>query len=91
MKRYESDGGLGGRGWLSFYEYGEDALYRFTSAILARISERSVQIEEPFYLDKYAVDLPRVRPVAEIMFGITRPLPTRLPISWDRDDEREPE
>jgi hypothetical protein len=88
LKTYESEGGLGGSGCISFFDYGPDALCMFTAELLERLAERSVQVEEPFYLRKYLLAMPEKQPDACLSFRLTRALPTRLPIHWGPDDHR---
>jgi hypothetical protein len=88
LKSYESEGGLGGSGFISFFDYGPDALCMFTNELLERLADRSVQVEEPFYLRKYLLAMPEKEPTACLAFQLTRPLPTKLPIHWGPDDYR---
>lgn len=80
LKRYESDGGFGGRGTLEFYDFGDDALLIFTNALLVLLEERSVATESPFYLPRYTPALARVPAIAAMHFGISRPVPQRFPL-----------
>lgn len=80
LKGYESDGGFGGRGWLEFYDLEDDALLVFTNAVLRLLEQRSVTTESPFYLPRYTPTLTRIAPVATVPFGVTRPVPQRLPL-----------
>lgn len=80
LKRYESYGGFGGKGWLEFYEFGDDGLLVFTNALLTLLEERSVVTESPFYLPRYTPTLTRVEPVAVVAFSVTRPVPQRFPL-----------
>ena len=45
---------MGGSGWPAFYDLGEDALLAFTASLLSLIADRSVYVEDPLYLAKYA-------------------------------------
>ncbi len=40
--------------YIEFFEAADDALLLFTSSLLGLISDRSVNVEDPFYLKKYA-------------------------------------
>jgi len=86
LKKYEPQGGMSGSGFISFHDYGPDALCMFTAELLQRIAERSVQVEEPFYLRKYLLAMPENEPDACLPFRLTRPAPTRSPIHWEPDD-----
>jgi hypothetical protein len=80
VKNYQATGGIGGTGWLEFYELGEDALLAFTNGLLSLLAERSVQSEEPLYLSKYAPDVASINPTSTIKFPIRRPVPQRTPL-----------
>lgn len=83
VKNYQATGGIGGTGWLEFYELGEDALLAFTNGLLSLLAERSVQSEEPLYLSKYAPDVASINPTSTVEFPIRRPVPQRTPL-WRR-------
>jgi hypothetical protein len=85
IKNYESTSG-GDCGSLEFYDFGDDALLAFTTALLALICERSVQIEDPLYLTQYVPDLVSVDPHHVVDFPLTRGIPQRVPI-WRQHGE----
>lgn len=90
IKNYEPVGSqtFGGHGWLEFYDLQEDGLLAFTTALLALLTDRSVQIEDPLDLTQYAPSLLKVDPV-QIDFPLTRPIPRRIPL-MGTDDESAP-
>jgi hypothetical protein len=76
-----------GRGWLEFMDIGEDTLTAFTAGFLALLSERSVHVEEPFYLMKYAFPPgSEPAPTARINFPLVYPPPSRVPLWREADD-----
>jgi len=83
VKNYEATGGFSGRGWLEFYELGEDALLAFTNGLLSLLAERSVQSEEPLYLTKYSLDVASIDPVSVVDFPLRRPVAQRTPLWGD--------
>ena len=83
-KRYEGD-----RGRLEFVDVGEDALVAFTGEFLGLLNERSVQVEEPFYLMKYAFPPGEAQESSETVdFPLHFPPPRRVPI-WSHPDDFE--
>jgi hypothetical protein len=76
-----------GHGWLEFIDLGEDSLACFTAEFLALLSERSVHVEEPFYLTKYAFP-PGNEPVptARVRFPLCFFPPQRVPLWREADD-----
>jgi len=84
VKNYESTSS-GDCGWLEFYYLGDDALLGFTTALLAFVSERSVQIEDPVYLTKYVPDLVSINPQHVVHFPLSRAAARRAPIWRQRD------
>ena len=76
-----------GHRWLEFINIGEDSLTAFTAEFLALLSERSVHVEEPFYLMKYAFP-PGSDPVptSRIDFPLVFPPPSRVPLWREADD-----
>jgi len=79
IKNYEHTSS-GDCGWLEFYHLRDDALLAFTTALLALVCERSVQIEDPLYLTQYVPDLVNVDPQHVVDFPLTRGVPQRAPI-----------
>ena len=79
-KNYKPTDGFCGYGWLEFYELGEDSLLVFTASLLALITERSVQVEDPLYIWKYSTEVADVQPVDTVELSITRPIAQRSPI-----------
>jgi hypothetical protein len=71
---------FGGEGWLEFYDLGEDALLAFTTGLLAFVTERSVQIEDPLYLTQYALDLASTDPISTVDFPLFWSVPQRRPL-----------
>lgn len=53
IKQYDDDM-VGTNAYIEFFEAGDEALLLFTSSLLGLISDRSVNVEDPFYLTKYA-------------------------------------
>lgn len=79
----ESESSGRGKGRLESYELGTDVLLGFTSSLLALITERAVQIENPLYLSNYVWEVFSDQPTHIVEFGLTRPVPNRMPI-WRR-------
>jgi len=73
LKQYDDEG----NGFLEFYEAGEDALLLFTSSLLGILTDRIVNVEEPFYLTGYIFKLLENFPSETIYFHPTRPIPGR--------------
>ncbi len=81
-KRYED-----GQGWLEFTAFCEDSLAAFTADFLGLLSERSVHIEEPFYLMKYAfTSLYKPESSVRVKFPLRIHPPQRMPL-WSEPDE----
>jgi len=68
--------------YLEFFDVGEDALLLFTSSLLGLLTERSVNIEDPFYLRKYAFQIFDKFTTTKVPFRLTRPIPGRRVIGW---------
>lgn len=84
LKHYSQDeGSFSGHGWLELVEAGEDALLVFSAALLGLITERSVHVEDPFYLAHYAQGIIESLPSSKVHFPLTRPAPGRTPL-WHR-------
>ncbi|HVM61993.1 MAG TPA: DUF6602 domain-containing protein [Verrucomicrobiae bacterium] len=77
VKVYENQ-----HGFICFYDYGEDSLLAFTSAILSLLQERSVQVEDPLFLLRYAPSLANTHPIVR-EFDITYLTPMRRPF-WSK-------
>lgn len=85
LKRYvRDDRGWSGEGWLEFVEAGEDALLVFTAALLGLITERSVHVEDPFYLAHYTGSIMQELQSTTLPFPITRPVAGRTPLWHDQ-------
>lgn len=83
LKRYQPDdhpGSFGGRGWLEFYDCGDDSLLTFTSTVLNLLEERSVITESPFSLMRYTPTVAETAASATVPFPVTRPIPGRVPL-----------
>jgi hypothetical protein len=80
IKKYEATGGFGGSGWLEFYDLDKDALLVFTTSLLALITERSVQVEDPLYISNYVLDIRDITPTHTVKFRLTRPVAQRTHI-----------
>jgi hypothetical protein len=81
LKKYQPDdspGSFGGRGWLEFYDCGEDSLLAFTNLLLGLLEERSVITESPFYLMRYTPTVAKTQVTATIPFPVSRPVPERV-------------
>ena len=89
IKEYEPLGEGFGRGYLCFYEFGEDALFAFTATLMALLNDRSVQVEDPLYLQKYVRSVVFAEPIATIQFPLTRPMPHRTPLWREHDADEE--
>jgi len=74
LKRYSDDGG---KGYLELYDLGEDALLVFAASAFAFISERSVQVENPAFLEAHVDTLQCVDPTDAHSFRLTRPPASR--------------
>jgi len=72
-------------GFICFYDYGEDSLLAFTSAILSLIHERSVQVEDPLFLLRNTPSLLDIRPVVR-EFRISFSTAMRRPF-WSKKPE----
>lgn len=79
LKHYakREDPFMSGEGWLEFVEAGEDALLVFTAALLGSVTERSVHVEDPFYLAQYARNVLGGLRSSKVSFPLTRPVPGR--------------
>lgn len=80
LKRYEKIEGsyMSGLGFLDFIDAGEDSLAIYTAALLGLITERSVHVEDPFYLAQYLESLIQSLPCVSIEFPLTHPVPGRV-------------
>lgn len=80
LKRYEKIEGsyMSGQGFLDFIDAGQDSLAIYTAALLGLITERSVHVEDPFYLAQYLESLIQSLPSERIQFPLTRPVPGRV-------------
>ncbi len=83
LKRYveHDDGRVSGQ--LEFYELGEDALLRFTGALLELLADRVVHSEAPLYFEAYGRAAYRKEPVDVKAFPLRRFAPFRHPL-WRR-------
>src|SRR5690606_2152361 len=61
--------------FIELIECGEDSLLVFTSYLLSKLSERSVNVEDPFYLTKYVWRLFDSLISEKIIFRPTRWVP----------------
>jgi hypothetical protein len=68
-------GNFFGKGWLEFFDLGEDVLMAFTVALLEFMTARSVQIENPLNITHYVQDIATLDPIDAINFPLTHPLP----------------
>ena len=73
LKQYEEENDS----YLEFFDIGKDALLLFTSSLLGLLTERSVNIEDPFYLKKYAFQIFNKFTTTKVPFRLTRPIPGR--------------
>jgi hypothetical protein len=83
LKKYQPDdspGSFGGRGWLEFYDCGDDSLLTFTSTLLSLLEERSVITESPLSLMRYTPSVAEIATSAAVPFPVTRPVPGRVPL-----------
>lgn len=75
VKSFDDDEGCG---YLEMYEANEDALLLFTKSLLEKLSNRIVNIEEPFYFSHYIWEtLDKMEATERIKFRLTRPMPGR--------------
>lgn len=78
-KRYvDSDDGFARAGYLALQSLDDDSLYMFAADLFAAISERSVQVEDPGVLSRYAGQLDA--PEERRRFSLTRFAPSHTPL-----------
>lgn len=80
LKTYRQDEDGRTRGRLEFYSLGDDALLRFTSALLELLSDRSVHTEGPLYFEQYCGKICSARPEASVEFPIRHLGGLRMPL-----------
>lgn len=79
-KRYIADEDGVIRGLLEFYDLGEDALLRFTGALLDLLSDRVVHSEAPLYFEAYTIGVNEREPTSVLEFPLRRPPAARRPL-----------
>ena len=78
IKNNPIDDGLHGR--IDFFEFKEDALLAFSSALLKSVDDRVVHSESRFYLDRYASPFLDAEPVFSTDFRLLRFAAGRVPL-----------
>ncbi len=69
-----------GHGSIDFFNFGDDALLAFSSALLKTLDDRVVHSESRFYLDRYAYPLLDASPIFSAPFRLMRFVPGRVPL-----------
>jgi hypothetical protein len=69
-----------GQDYLEFIEAGDDSLLLYTAALMALVSDRCVQVEDPTYLSSYVEETREEKPRKTLPFRLTRPPSGRTPI-----------
>jgi hypothetical protein len=69
----------GGTGYVEIFDYGEDCLFAFTNGLLRLLADRSVSVEDRFYLDRYMM-LVEGREISSRPFPMLRLPPERRPL-----------
>ena len=77
FKQYPEDGG---EGLVEVYDYGEDSLFVFTNHLLQLLADRSVAIEDTFYMDQY-MSLVVGTAISSRPFPLVRERPVRRAVS----------
>lgn len=77
-KNYPTD--ESNRGHLSFFNYSDNALLAFSTALLKLIEDRVVHSESRFYLEQYAFQILTEEPICTSKFKLTRFVPGRVPL-----------
>ena len=67
-------------GGIAFFEYGEDALLAFTTALLKTVDDRVVHSESRFYLDRYAAPVLDREPFHVSEFRLMRFVAGHVPL-----------
>lgn len=87
IKRYErADAAFGGHGHLELIDAGDESLMVFAAFLMTLISERSVQVEDPSFLEQHLVLGEFGFPVTQRRFSLTRPVAGRTPL-WRRSGD----
>jgi len=84
-KNYQCDeGGFGGEGYVQLARAGEDSLMVFAASLMTLVSERSVQVENPSFLEMHiGLGEPSAWSSEHRRFRLTRPVAGRVPL-WTR-------
>jgi hypothetical protein len=76
FKQYPESGGLG---YVEVFDYGEDSLFVFTNGLLRLLADRSVVVEDYFYLDQYMMMVEGTE-LSSRSFPLRRLPPERRPL-----------
>jgi hypothetical protein len=78
LKQYPQ--GAGDEGCIEVFDYGEDSLFVFTNHLLRLLADRSVAVEDTFYMDLY-MKLDNNTPISSRPFPLLNPRPVRRAVS----------
>jgi hypothetical protein len=78
LKQYPQ--GAGDEGFIEVFDHGEDSLFVFTNHLLRLLADRSVAVEDTFYMDLY-MKLDNNTPISSRPFPLLNPRPVRRAVS----------